>query len=86
MAEKKPLCQYDGSIKELQAGDSLPSNLPLTTKGDLIAFSTAATRLPVGTDGYVLTADSAEASGIKWAESSGGGSQSGLFLKGLFDG
>jgi len=23
MAEKKPLCQYDGAIKELQAGDTI---------------------------------------------------------------
>lgn len=41
----------------------------LTTKGDLLGHSGAAhTRLGVGTDGYVLTADAAETSGIKWAE------------------
>ena len=46
---------------------------PLTTKGDLYTFSTANARLAKGTDGYVLTADSAEATGLKWAEVTGTG-------------
>jgi len=40
---------------------------PLTTKGDLYTFSTSDTRLGVGTNGHVLTADSVEATGLKWA-------------------
>lgn len=47
---------------------------PLTTKGDLYTYSTTNARLPVGTNGFVLTADSAEVTGLKWAASSGGGS------------
>lgn len=40
---------------------------PTTTKGDIIVENgTNAVRLPVGTDGQVLTADSAEATGVKW--------------------
>jgi len=44
-----------------------PSSSPLTTKGDLFTFSTVAARLPVGTNGQVLTCDSAEATGLKFA-------------------
>jgi hypothetical protein len=45
-------------------------------KGDLIAATAADTvsRLAVGTNGQVLTADSAEATGMKWATAGGGGS------------
>lgn len=40
---------------------------PLTTKGDLYTYDTDDQRLAVGTNGQVLTADSAEATGMKWA-------------------
>jgi len=46
---------------------------PLTTKGDLYTFSTSDARLAVGTNTHVLTADSAEATGLKWAAAGGGG-------------
>lgn len=41
---------------------------PMTTKGDLLGHDgTVHTRVGVGTDGFLLTADSASASGWKWA-------------------
>jgi hypothetical protein len=45
-----------------------------TTKGDILATSGASTptRLGVGTNGQVLTADSAETTGVKWATASAG--------------
>jgi hypothetical protein len=46
---------------------------PLTTKGDVYTFSTTNARLGVGANGTVLTADSAEATGLKWAAAGGGG-------------
>lgn len=53
---------------------STASASPTTTKGDMIVRdSTEDVRLPVGTDGQVLTADSAESAGVKWATASGSG-------------
>lgn len=46
---------------------------PLTTKGDVYTHSTVDARLPVGTDGYVLTADSTQATGLGWQPTGGGG-------------
>ena len=45
---------------------------PLTTKGDLWVFGSANTRLPVGTNGYALVADSSTATGLNWAANSDG--------------
>lgn len=44
-----------------------------TTKGDLFAATAAATiaRVATGTNGQVLTADSAQATGVKWAAAGG---------------
>lgn len=46
------------------------------TKGDILVAtgSTTLTKLGVGSDNQVLTADAAQASGVKWAAGGGGGS------------
>jgi lysophospholipase L1-like esterase len=50
----------------------------VTAKGDLLAASGAGalTRVGVGTDGQVLTADAASAAGVKWTTPSSGSSSS----------
>jgi hypothetical protein len=53
----------DGSLNTNGGG----STSPLTTKGDLYGFSTVGARIPVGADTFVLTADSTQALGVKWA-------------------
>jgi hypothetical protein len=40
---------------------------PLTTKGDLFGHSTVDARIPIGANGQILTADSSQALGLKWA-------------------
>jgi hypothetical protein len=54
-----------GTVAVARGGTGLASY----TKGDLLAASAATTltKLGVGTNGHVLTADSAEATGLKWA-------------------
>ena len=62
---------YNGSIWEKQ--DFAGGTDALTTKGDLLSRNTTTeVRVPVGTDGQVLIADSAEASGLRWGAQNGG--------------
>lgn len=50
--------------------------LPVKFKGDVIAHDgLKPVRVPIGTNGFVLTADSSESAGLKWAASSGGSGQ-----------
>lgn len=63
-------------VASLQAGlDGKVDESVLTTKGDLYVATASATpaRLGVGTNDHVLTADSTQATGVKWAAAAGGG-------------
>ena len=54
-------------------GLSRGGGLPLTTKGDIVVFNgNEAIRLAIGNNGQVLTVDSNEAAGLKWANPTGG--------------
>lgn len=56
----------DAKGRVTAAENGSASGSPLTTKGDLFVYGAADARLPVGTDGQVLKADSAQANGVKW--------------------
>ena len=60
---------YNGSAWVAVGGGASP----LTTKGDLYGFSTVDARVPIGTNGHVLTADSTQSLGLKWAAPAAGG-------------
>lgn len=73
----------DLELKSIKAGTNITvtnnvsdveiaADTAITTKGDILSFDTAENRLPVGTNTQVLTADSGEALGVKWAAVPGG--------------
>jgi hypothetical protein len=63
----------DGGTGSSTAVSAFNALSPTTTKGDLIVSNGSDNvRLPVGTNNYVLTADSSEATGVKWSVSGGG--------------
>lgn len=56
-----------GGTGQTTANPAFNALSPLTTKGDVLGFSTVNARLAVGSDGQVLTADAASTLGFKWA-------------------
>ncbi|MGC4052948.1 MAG: hypothetical protein QM757_26775 [Paludibaculum sp.] len=68
MAAGVPSAAVVGTDYMGMATQLVKAQTPLTTKGDLFAFDgTTLHRLPVGSNGQVLTADSAQTDGMKWA-------------------
>lgn len=73
--------QYDGGVLYFTSASAAiyfdwvqaGATSPLTTKGDIWGYSTSDARIPVGANGTVLTADSTESLGVKWATAGGGG-------------
>jgi len=65
--------KYSSASSEWQKVDVLAPDR-LTTKGDLLVYNTvdSETRLPVGTNGDVLTAASSATNGVEWSAISGG--------------
>lgn len=71
-----PVNAQDAATKNYADGKIAASTA--TAKGDLLVATSSATvtRLGVGTNDYVLTADSTTATGVAWKPASGGGSAS----------
>tara|TARA_Y100000588_G_C14277448_1_gene935066 strand:- start:2423 stop:3880 length:1458 start_codon:yes stop_codon:yes gene_type:complete len=63
------ILKYDATSSTWQTVNT-PYPDKLTTKGDILAYNTVAseTRMPVGTNDYVLMADSSNAYGIAWKQ------------------
>lgn len=62
----------ESEIEDARRFLNYPDPLPLTTKGDLLTYTTELVRLGVGADGTVLTVDSAQPTGLKWSVPAGG--------------
>jgi hypothetical protein len=73
--------QYDGGVLYFTSASAAiyfdwvqaGATSPLTTKGDIWGYGTSDARIPIGANGTILTADSAETLGLKWATPAGGG-------------
>jgi len=76
--------RISSSFQELQAAiarwrDGLASS-PLSTKGDIYTYDTDDQRLAVGTNGQLLSADSTQATGLKWVDEPASGFPSGTLM------
>jgi hypothetical protein len=75
------LPQYDAGILYFVSASSavfydyiqVGAASPLTTKGDVYGFGTSDARIPIGANDTVLTADSTQSLGLKWAAPASGG-------------
>ena len=79
LAEGMVSYRTDSHVFEIYNGTAWIAASPTTTKGDLATFDTAPARLPVGSNGQVLLADSTQATGIKWGTASSGQLQQVVF-------
>jgi hypothetical protein len=68
--------QESSSARTIVVGDNIAQTItkktledyaPLTTKGDIYGYDTALTRVPAGTNGYPLQADSGQTPGVGYA-------------------
>jgi hypothetical protein len=57
----------EGTATTVLRSDAIIKQGIVTTKGDVLGFSSVPARVPVGANGQVLTADSAQTLGVKWA-------------------
>lgn len=67
-----PLVAGGTGVSAASANAAFNALSPLTTKGDILAYSTVNARLAVGTNGQVLSADSAQPTGLAWVNAATG--------------
>lgn len=80
--------QYDGGVLYFTSASAAiyfdwvqaGATSPLTTKGDIWGYGSSDARIPIGTNGNVLTADSSQSLGLKWAAPAGGSTFAGVSL------
>ena len=70
------ILKYDSASSSFKVEADRIAN-HLTTKGDLLAFSTEETRMGIGTNTYILTADSTATHGFTWAAPAAAGDPAG---------
>ena len=92
MSDSQPSTKVDGTIwvdtdsdvPVVNPTDYVNNSLVANSKGALITSTgSAVAALTVGTNGHVLTADSAATNGIKWAAAASGADIDPLFLAGV---
>lgn len=60
----------NGGTGQITAPLAFGALSPLTTKGDLLSFASANARVPVGSNGQGLIADSSQTNGVRWGNPS----------------
>jgi hypothetical protein len=85
LAEGMISYRTDSHVLEIYNGTAWVAATPLTTKGDLATFDTAATRLPVGADGSTLVANSSATTGLSWSPSFSQAAGKNTIINGGFD-
>jgi hypothetical protein len=64
---------YHDGTTSIQLNTVAVGGTDLTTKGDIHGYDTEQKRIPIGSNDQVLTADSTQVLGLKWATAGGGG-------------
>jgi hypothetical protein len=88
LAEGMVSYRTDSHVFEVYNGSAWASagtSSPLTTKGDLWGYNTTNARVPVGTDGQLLKADSTNALGVSWATVPSAPGNTSLIASGSFN-
>lgn len=57
---------HNGLIEKLTSPSESTYTSPLTTKGDILAYSTTDVRFPLGTQNQILSVDTTTVTGLKW--------------------